>query len=81
MSLESKIPQVTFKHGARHLEGTELDIEIVEKAIRSDIVSKGVAEISKLRDVTINVEGTNLIYRPYVLKDGTINVGTYFIPK
>ena len=59
----STAPNIIIKseqHAARHLEGTNLTVEAAERAIRSDILSKGINETSKL-------------------KDGTINVGTYFV--
>jgi RHS repeat-associated protein len=75
-------PTVTFGHGARHLAGTGLSTQEVESAILQQVNSaasqaSGTTE-SFWGRVTVN--GTTIEYRAYTLPDGTINVGTYYVP-
>jgi len=69
--------RITFKteHAARHLEGTELTSKEVESAIRRDLAFKKVSGYARN---TITVNKIPIEYRAYVLKNGDINVGTYF---
>ncbi len=73
---------VTFGHGARHLAGTGLDQSAVESAIRQDVE----ASIKNATQETgnfwgrVNVGGKTIEYRAFTLPNGTINVGTYYIP-
>jgi RHS repeat-associated protein len=74
-------PRVTFGHGARHLEGTALSATQVE----SQILQQVTAEASQASTTgsfwgRVQINGTTIEYRAYTLADGTINVGTYYVP-
>ncbi len=68
---------VTFGHGGRHLEGTNLSVSEVEKQIAKDISKKNLSPGSQ-QSQKISINGIGIEYRPYVKEDGTINIGTYF---
>jgi RHS repeat-associated protein len=73
---------VTFGHGARHLAGTGLNQADVEAAIQRDIRA-GVRNATQPTSTfwgRVNVGGQTIEYRAYTLPNGTINVGTYYIP-
>jgi hypothetical protein len=78
----TNVPKITFGHGARHLEGTGLGVEEVESTILEQVTS----DASKATSGTssfwgrIEIKGTTVEYRAYTLPDGTINVGTYYVP-
>jgi len=79
--LEAVTPRVAFGHGARHLEGTGLSATQVE----STILQRVTAEASHASTTgsfwgRVQVNGTTIEYRAYTLSDGTINVGTYYVP-
>lgn len=79
--LEAVAPRVTFGHGARHLEGTGLSSTQVE----STILQRVTAEASQVSTTgsfwgRVRINGTTIEYRAYTLPDGTINVGTYYVP-
>lgn len=79
--LEAVTPRVTFGHGARHLEGTGLSATQVE----STILQRVTAEASQASTTgsfwgRVQINGTTIEYRAYTLPDGTINVGTYYVP-
>ena len=69
--------KVTFGHGGRHLEGTNLDVQDVNQALAEDVVSKDmkVGEFSKGQ---IEVDGHTIEYTSYRISEDTINVGTYY---
>ena len=73
---------VTFGHGARHLEGTGLNQGEVESAITNDVqqaVQNSTQPTTSFKGrVTVNSQ--TIEYRAYTLPDGTINVGTYYLP-
>jgi hypothetical protein len=74
--------KIIFGHGARHLAGTGLDEAVVNAAIKSQIeqsIEKASATGSFWGRVT--VDGQTIEYRAYSLPGGTINVGTYYVPK
>jgi hypothetical protein len=80
-ALEAVAPRVTFGHGARHLEGTGLSATQVE----STILQRVTAEASQASTTgsfwgRVRINGTTIEYRAYTLRDGTINVGTYYVP-
>lgn len=70
--------EVTFGHGGRHLEGTNLSATEVNQAIANDVVSKnpGVGQFYKGQ---VNVNGVNIEYTSYGVKDAVINIGTYYL--
>ena len=71
---------ITFGHGARHLGGTGLAQDVVEGAIKSDILSRGGAGgLGETVERILSVQGADIIYRANMWKDGIINVGTYFL--
>jgi Pretoxin HINT domain len=75
-------PDVRFGHGVRHLAGTGLKQEDVEAAIEAQIKQQ-VAGASSTGSFwgRVIVEGQTIEYRAFTLSDGTINVGTYVVPK
>lgn len=79
--LQAATPRVTFGHGARHLEGTGPSATQVE----STILQRVTAEASQASTTgsfwgRVQINGTTIEYRAYTLADGTINVGTYYVP-
>lgn len=68
---------VSFGHGGRHLEGTNLSPSEVNQAIANDVVTKhsGTGQFYKGRIV---VKGTEIEYTSFCLKDGMIHIGTYY---
>ena len=73
---------VTMGHGARHLAGTGLSQSDVETAIRQD-VEQGVKNATEPTGSfwgRVKVGGQTIEYRAYTMPDGTINVGTYYVP-
>ncbi len=73
---------VSFGHGARHLTGTGLTEKEVEAAITQD-VKGALANATETGGgfwgrVTVN--GQVIEYRAFPLLDGTIHVGTYYVP-
>jgi RHS repeat-associated protein len=73
--------QITFGHGARHLAGTGLSQEAVESTIAAQVrTSISNATSSGSFWGRVAVDGVTLEYRAYTLADGTINVGTYYVP-
>jgi hypothetical protein len=72
---------VTFGHGARHLAGTGLDQADVEGAIESQVrTSASAASSTGSFWGRVVVDGQTVEYRAYTLPNGTINVGTYYVP-
>ena len=69
--------EVSFGHGGRHLEGTGLSANEVNQAIAKDVVTKnpGTGQFYKGK---LNVNGITIEYTSYGVKDGLINVGTYY---
>lgn len=81
-SLVGVAATVSFGHGARHLAGTGLNQGDVESAIQRD-VETGVKNSTQATGNfwgRVNVGGQTVEYRAYTLPNGTINVGTYYIP-
>jgi RHS repeat-associated protein len=73
--------EVTFGHGARHLVGPGLNQGDVEGAIESQIRSSasGAASTGSFWG-RVTVDGQIVEYRAYTLPNGTINIGTYYVP-
>jgi RHS repeat-associated protein len=74
--------RTTFGHGARHLAGTGLSESAVEGAINAQIQAAAAAG-SKFSGGfwgRIVVGGRTIEYRAFTLPNGTINIGTYYIP-
>ena len=69
--------KVTFGHGGRHLEGTNLDVQNVNQALAEEVASKDmkVGEFSKGQ---IEVDGQTIEYTSYRISEDTINIGTYY---
>jgi hypothetical protein len=61
------------------LEGTGLDVDEVERAIRDDLEEEGGGTAGRLTKREISVRGRRLEYHSYLLADGSVNVGTYFL--
>jgi len=74
--------KVTFKHGARHLQGSGLDQSKVENAIAADVEAstKGASSTGGFWGKVV-VDGQTITYRAMTLSDGSINVGTYTLPR
>jgi RHS repeat-associated protein len=70
---------VSFGHGARHLEGTGLSPDAVEAAIRGQVqgATSGASAVGNFWG-RVNVGGQTIEFRAYPLPNGTINVGTYY---
>jgi Pretoxin HINT domain len=72
---------ITFGHGERHLKADHPPRESVERAIR-DVVEATVSSASSTGSFwgRVKVGETTIEFRAYTLDDGTINVGTYYVP-
>ncbi|MCA9088353.1 MAG: tandem-95 repeat protein [Planctomycetaceae bacterium] len=68
--------RVTFGHGARHLQGYDVSQSAVESTI-AEMVRANPGAGSRWG--WVNVDGHWIQYRAYVLSDGTVNIGTYFV--
>jgi RHS repeat-associated protein len=74
--------RITFGHGARHLVGTGLSAANVEAVIRGQVRSILTRDASPGSFFgRVRIGNTTIEYRAYPLKDGSINVGTYYVPK
>ncbi len=69
--------KITFKHGDRHLPDGA-DIDKIEEAIARDIASKDLDSIHQQK-IRVTVDGKGYEYRPYVLDETNVNVGTYYL--
>jgi RHS repeat-associated protein len=80
----SAIGNIVFQtgHGGRHLEGTSLNVGVVERAI-----AQGITSLSERAHLSgnfwgwVNVGGKTIEYRAWIMKDGTVRVGSYYIPE
>jgi RHS repeat-associated protein len=74
------VTDITFGHGARHLAETTLDSGEVESAIQSQIEQSTTraSATGSFWGRTV-VDGQTIEYRAYMLPNGTINVGTYYV--
>lgn len=73
---------ITMGHGGRRQEIMNklgLNYLEVEEAIANHVSTQNL-NIGNNAHQYIEVNGTTIQYRPFVLPDGTINVGTYFVP-
>lgn len=78
----SKLPSITFGHGARHLAGTNLVADEVESMILgrvSAVVETASGKTGEFWGRAV-VDGATIEYRAFTLPNGTINVGTYYAP-
>ena len=68
---------VNFGHGGRHLNGTGLDINVVNEAIANKVstIKLGVGEFFKGQIVA---DGITIEFTSYGVSEGIINVGTYY---
>jgi RHS repeat-associated protein len=82
VGVASNAPKITFGHGARHLEGTGLGVEEVESTILQRVTTAASQATSETGSFwgRIEIRGTTIEYRAYTLPDGTINVGTHYVP-
>ena len=69
--------EVSFGYGGRHLEGTGLSANEVNQAIAKDVVTKN-PETGQFYKGQLDVNGVTIEYTSYGVKDGLINVGTYY---
>lgn len=69
--------EVSFGHGGRHLEGTGLAPEAINRAIANDVAAKGI-EAGEFYKGQISFDGVKIEYTSYGVKDNWINVGTYY---
>lgn len=75
--------RVVFKtqHAERHLAGTGLGAAEMEGAITADINQNAASLPAEGSfENTITIGGTSIRYRGYVQPNGTVSVGTYFVP-
>jgi RHS repeat-associated protein len=74
---------ITFGHGARHLVGTALEGSDtqVESAIQAQVRS-ATANVAGSGSFwgRVTVNGTTVEYRAYTQADGSVNIGTYYVP-
>jgi hypothetical protein len=70
---------VDHEHAIDNLTRIGLSKGVVEAAIVKDIIQNGVKQMVGREGPVINVAGKIVEYRPFILPDGTINVGTYFL--
>ena len=70
---------VTFGHGGRHLNGTNLDISQVNQAIAQDILSRGIPFSKNVLYFDIEFAGRIIHYGAMRISDELINIGTYYI--
>jgi hypothetical protein len=74
-------PDVTINHAHGGREGRAASIGTeaeIDRAIRQDLSSNPPTSTGPQPERTIKVNGKDLVYRPFVRPDNTINVGTYF---
>ena len=79
ISARSSIADITFGHGARHLQGTGLSQEVVEAAIKEEV--SNVMILSRSTGSfwgRIQVGAQMIEYRAYTLSNGSVNIGTYY---
>ena len=71
--------QVSFGHGARHLQGTGLSPQAVQNAITQQIqtISQSASQTGSFWG-NVQVGGQTIQYRAFTLPGGGINVGTYY---
>lgn len=69
---------VTFGHGGRHLEGTELNTAQVNQAIAENVVTQSFSAAGNV-NASVVVSGYNIMYRAKLITSSWINVGTYFL--
>ena len=70
--------QIDFGHGGRHLEGSGLSLQQVEQAIAQDVITKN-PQVGVFSRAYVKIFGKLVEYHYFLLENGTINVGTYFI--
>ncbi len=72
---------VVFKaaHVMRHFKGSGISQKALENAIKADLAGRTCKP--GFNEFQVNVGGRTVTYRPHMLPDGTINVGTAFPPK
>ena len=62
------------------MESIGLDHQVVEQAIRDDILSNGApweGGMGRENYPVVNVSGVDIEYRPFTTADGVVHVGTY----
>lgn len=69
--------EVSFGHGGRHLDGTGLSVQEVNKIIAQDVVDKNL-NIGQFYKGQVNINGITIEYTSFGLKDGMVNIGTYY---
>lgn len=69
--------KVNFGHGGRHLDGTGLSVQEVNKIIAQDVVDKNL-KIGQFYKGQVSINGITIEYTSFGLKDGMINIGTYY---
>ena len=71
---------VEFGHGARHLEGTNLDAGTVNKILANEVSKLNLGN-GQFYKGQVNIEGTIIEYTSYGVSDDVVNVGTYYPKK
>ena len=69
--------EVSFGHGGRHLEGTNLSVQEVNQAISKDVINHNVGT-GKFYKGRISIKNIVIEYTSFGVKDGLINIGTYY---
>lgn len=69
--------KITFGHGGRHLQGTNLSITKVNQAIAKDVanIHPGTGKFYRGQ---INIDGISIEYTSYGVQEDMINIGTYY---
>jgi RHS repeat-associated protein len=76
---ESECGEVTFGHGARHLEGSGLSQEEVERAIEEQVNgTAGRGNEYGPFGGRVTVGGKEIEYRGYGFGNGNVHIGTYY---
>ncbi|GAC44481.1 outer membrane protein, partial [Paenibacillus popilliae ATCC 14706] len=68
---------ITFGHGGRHLVGTGLNPNTVNRTIANDVVKQNLRK-GQFNKGTVIVNGKPIEYTSYGLGNGKINIGTYY---
>ena len=76
-TIEANGKTITFGHGGRHLEGTGLDVNMVNQALANE-VSTLKLNVGQFYKGHIVIEGITFEYTSFGVSEGIVNVGTYY---
>ena len=69
---------MTFGHGERHLQGTNLNYNAVNQALAREVTKVQLKE-GQFYKGRIVVNGNTIEYTCYGLRNGRIHIGTYYL--